>query len=289
MIRLTAGDWSAEILPELGGALGRLDWRGRAILRQTPSGSGKVLETACFPLVPYANRIDHGVFRWEGRRVVLAPTPGFEPHALHGQGWHEAWTVAEQDARSIRLRLAQPAGDWPWAWSAEQVVVLDEAGLTIRLSLTNDDVTAMPAGVGLHPYLATEPGDRLKMDAPQVWLTDETQIPTGLAEASAVMDWRDGPEISAAPFVDHAYQSWGGVAKVIGCERTIRISAFGASRLHVYAPGNGDFVCLEPVSHRPDAHNAPAGEDTGPVRLAPGQTLELTIKIAAELSGEGRT
>lgn len=284
VIRLEAGDWSAEVLPGLGGALGRLDWRGRVVLRPTPRGTEKVLETACFPLVPYANRIDHGVFQWQGRRVALAPTPGFEPHVLHGQAWREAWTVVEQDARSVRLRLAQPAGDWPWAWSAEQVIALDEAGLTVLLSLTNEDATSMPAGVGLHPYLAAEPGDRLRMDAPSVWLSDESQIPTRLAEASAVMDWRDGHEIASAPFVDHAYQPWDGSAEVIGVDRTIRLTATGATRLHVYAPGEGDFICLEPVSHRPDAHNAQAGEETGLIAMAPGQTLRLTMRISAEVN-----
>lgn len=279
MIRLAAGDWSAEVLPALGGALGRLDWRGGAVLRPTPSGSGHVLETACFPLVPYANRIDRGVFQWEGRRVALTPTPGFEPHVLHGQGWREAWTVADQDARSVRLTLAQPADDWPWAWSAEQVVTLDEAGLTIRLSMTNDDASIMPAGIGLHPYFATASGDRLRMAAPHVWLSGETQVPTRLAQAAAIMDWREAVEIASAPFVDHAYQVWDGAAEIIGADRTIRMSATGASRLHLYAPGEGDFVCLEPVSHRPDAHNAPTDEDSGLVALAPGETLDLSIRI----------
>lgn len=281
VIRLSAGDWSAEVLPDLGGALARLDWRGMAVLRPTPPGSDQVLETACFPLLPYANRIDHGVFDWQGRRVSLAPTPGFEPHVLHGQAWREGWSVVEQDARTVRLTLAQRAGDWPWAWSAEQVVALDEMGLTVRLSMTNEDTTSMPAGIGLHPYLAAQPGDRLRMAAASVWLSGETQIPTGLAEASAIMDWRDGPEIASAPFVDHAYQPWDGLAELIGVDRTIRLTATGASRLHVYAPGEGDFICLEPVSHRPDAHNAPAGEEAGLVSLAPGETLRLSTRIDA--------
>lgn len=259
--------------------MGDLDWRGRAILRPTPAGASNPLETACFPLVPYANRIDHGRFDWQGRKIALTPTPGFLPHALHGQGWREAWTVAEADDSSARLTLTKEAGDWPWAWRAEQVISLGETGLTIDLSLTNEDHNIMPAGVGLHPYLATEPGDRLKLKAPQVWLSDETLIPRTLAEAGAVMDWRDGPLLSTAPFVDHAYQPWDGAAELIGRERTTRLTATGASRVHVYAPGDGDFVCLEPVSHRPDAHNAPPGEDSGLVALAPGETLRLSMTI----------
>jgi aldose 1-epimerase len=279
VIRLAAGDWSADVLPELGGAIGRLDWRGRAILRPTPEGTDSVLETACFPLVPYANRIDRGTFDWQGRRVVLGATPGFEPHALHGTGWLTSWTVAEADDRSARLTLTQAAGAWPWAWSAEQRIALDETGLTIRLSLTNEDARPMPGGVGLHPYLATVPGDRLTVDASQVWLSNATLIPRELADAAAVMDWRDGPALSDAPFVDHAYQPWGGTAELVGADRTVQIAAVGASRVHVFAPGQTGFVCVEPVSHRPDAHNAPPGEASGLVSLSPGQTLDLSMTV----------
>lgn len=281
VIRLTAGDWSAEVLPDLGAALGRLDWRGRAILRPTPEGGDTVLQTGCFPLVPYANRIDRGRFPWRGRQIALTPTPGFEPHVLHGQGWREGWAVAEQDAGSVRLTLAQPAGDWPWAWSAEQVVALDDDGLSVSLSMTNEDASEMPAGIGLHPYFATSAGDRLRMGASHVWLSDETQIPIRPAQAEAIMDWREAPEIASAPFVDHAYQTWDGAAEIIGTDRTIRLAATGASRLHLYAPGSGDFVCLEPVSHRPDAHNAPAEEASGLIALAPGDTLRLSMRISA--------
>lgn len=282
MIALSRGDWAAEIRPGLGGALTALRWRDEDVLRPTPAGADNPLQTACFPLVPWANRIALARFPWDGEDVALEPTPGFEPHALHGIGWHRPWTVLSSDEVSVVMTLEQPRSDWPWAWTAEQRVTLADDGLTIALSVTNADHRAMPAGLGLHPYFVRRRETRVSFSASGVWTVDETLIPVGLAEPDAVFDWRDGPVVDAAPFVDHAYAGWDGLARVIDADRTVTLRAAPpAAGLHVFAPAGTDFVCLEPVTHRPDALNAPAGELTGVVRLEPGQTAAMSLTITA--------
>ncbi|MBX9617136.1 MAG: aldose 1-epimerase [Caulobacteraceae bacterium] len=283
MITLSRGDWAAEIRPRSGGALTRLTWRGEDVLRPTPPGVDDPLQTACFPLVPWANRIAAARFAWEGLTVELEPTPGFAPHALHGTGWHRPWGVAAADGASAVLTLEQPRSDWPWAWTAEQRFTLDGAGLSIGLSVTNADQRPMPAGLGLHPYFVRRPGTRVSFEASGVWTVDEALIPVDLAEPDAVFDWCDGPDVEAAPFVDHAYAGWDGVARLTDADRTVTLrGSANASVLHVFAPAGGDFVCLEPVTHPPDALNAPAGEETGLVRLEPGQTSAMSLTITAE-------
>lgn len=280
MITLSAGGWRAAVLPHVGGAIGRLDWRGRPVFRPAPEATTNRLETGCFPLVPYANRIDGGRFRWAGRDIDLGATPGFEPHALHGQGWREPWDVVEVDGASVRLVLRTPAGAWPWDWAAEQSVRLSEAGLRIDLTVTNKDAAPMPAGLGLHPYFATAAGDRVRLSATSVWV-GATLIPDRREPPGAVLDWADGLERGAAPFVDHAYDGWTGVAEIAGDVRTVRLSS-AAPVLHVYAPPGEGFVCLEPVSHRPNAVNAP-DDARSPMRaLQPGETLRLSMSVTAE-------
>ena len=283
MIALTHGDWNLKVSPDLGASILGLTRQGRDILRPAPDDANDPLSTGNFPLAPYANRIAHGQFAWGGAEITLPATPGFEPHALHGIGWHRPWTVERQSDRAIRLTLScAPSPEWPWAWSATHDIALDDRGVTLGLTITNQGDRGMPAGLGLHPYFATEPGTILTLPAPRVWLNGVDEIPTHLTEASAIHDWTGGTPVASAPFVDNAYADWTGTAHLTHPEHVVEITASPNARwAQVYAPRGADFICVEPVTHRPDAHNAPSGEDSGLVRLDPGQTLEITALIRA--------
>jgi len=287
VIRLGAGDWRAVLAPALGGAVMALAWRDRPILRPTPPDADDPLQAACFPLVPYANRIDRGRFAFDGEAHDIGATPGFEPHALHGVGWRTAWNTAASDKTSARLTLDHPGSTaWPWGFHAEQAFNLSHEGLRIDLTMTNTAGRAAPAGLGLHPYLHRGPGDRLALAAPHAWAADATLIPSRLVPASAVYDWRAAPRLAQAPFVDNAYEGWDGSARLIGEDGvTALVAAPGVSRVHVYAPLDADFVCVEPVTHRPDALNAPAGEDAGLAVLRPGETLTLSMTLGVQMPG----
>lgn len=282
MIVLQAGDWRTVLNPALGGSVAELSWRGLPVLRPTPHDADEPLQTACFPLVPWANRIANGRFVFDGRACDVGATPGFEPHALHGLGWRRSWDAEVLGSAGAVLPLRHPGGqDWPWAFSAKQRFRLSEDGLHIALSMTNTDSEGRPAGLGLHPYLHRLPDDRLTLAAPRVWRADETLIPCELAPAQAVFDWRDGPAIADAPFVDNAYEDWNGTARLAHADWSVTLASPDTRRVHVYAPQDADFVCIEPVSQQPDALNAPADEASGLVILSPGQTLSLSMTISA--------
>lgn len=283
MIELAHGDWSLTLRPDLGAAVTRLTWRDHDILRPTPAGATHPLETGSFPLVPYANRIDRGAFVFEGRDIALPPTPGFEPHALHGTGWLQAWTVLESGPSFVDLALRTHAtADWPWAWTASHGFRLDADGVEMSVSITNDDAEPMPAGLGLHPYFAIAPETVLTAPAHRVWLNDANEIPEQLAPAASVIDWSHGATVSSAPFVDNAYADWAGTAQLRHDHHFVTLTASTNARwIQIYAPGAGDFVCLEPVTHRPNGHNAASDEDSGLISLAPGQTLSMSMRISA--------
>ena len=65
-----------------------------------------------------------------------------------------------------------------------------------------------------------------------------------------------------------------GTASVTDDCGTITLAAEGAGLLHLYAPDDPTILCLEPVSHLPDAANA------GAMPLcAPGETVSLSLRI----------
>lgn len=218
------------------------------------------METGSFPLVPYANRIDRGAFSFAGRDIALPPTPGFGAHALHGVGWLKAWSVVRTGTDVVDLALSvEPCPDWPWAWSAAHRLCLDDDGLEMTLSITNADREPMPAGLGLHPCFVIGPETVLTASAGRVWANGADEIPEQLIPAARIMDWSDGASVMAAPFVDNAYTDWSGSARLAHAEHEVRVTASANARwLQIYAPNDTGFVCVEPVTHRPNAHNAPA-------------------------------
>ncbi|MEG2902226.1 MAG: hypothetical protein RR983_18175 [Massilia sp.] len=99
---------AAEIVPQIGGSLARLDWlRGAQpvpLLRGLPpdfSGMPQPGQLACFPLVPWSNRIAPSGFEYAGQRYVPTPNRPGEKVAIHGDGWQQAWDVQSLTFDSI--------------------------------------------------------------------------------------------------------------------------------------------------------------------------------------------
>lgn len=280
MIVLEQGDWRLAVRPELGCSVSRLTRRGRDVLRPAPDGAIDILEMACFPLVPYANRIADGRFSFDGQAVALPVADRFAPHALHGDGWLARWDLLEQSGSSASFVYRHDGAGWPWPFEAVQTFTLTGSGLRIDLSVLNVAETPAPAGLGLHPYLPAGDETRLALAAEAVWAVDSGLIPTALVQPDEVLDWSAGPRVAEAPFVDNCYAGWSGSARLAEPDHITTITASPeAAWAHVYAPGEG-FCCVEPVTHRPDAVNAPQSEASGLVVLAPGRALSMWMEIA---------
>ena len=283
VVRIASGAWEARLLPALGGAIVSLRLTDRDILRPSPESPGRVLDTACFPLVPYANRIAHGRFAFDGREITLPRNFGDHPHSLHGASWQATWTVETVAPDHVVLVHEHEAdAAWPWRYRAEQAFRLNDDGLSVTLALTNRDSSVMPAGLGFHPYFPAEPKTKLQMATGGAWLSDAEQLPVGLAPAEAVEDWTDGAPVIRSALVDHCFAGWDGAAVLTTGAHQTMLSADGARFVHVHIPPHVDFVGIEPVSHMPDAINRPEPpEDSGLTTLAPGATMRLTMRIAA--------
>jgi aldose 1-epimerase len=279
MLTLRAGDWEAEVRPEIGGSLGALRHGGADVLRPMPAGSSDPLEAACFPLVPYCNRIRDGRFAFAGREVALPANFPPEPHSLHGLGWQAPWTVTGEGGFKCSLAHRHDgSGGWPWAYDAEQRLRLGAQGCAITLDVTNRGETPMPCGVGLHPYFRRRSETRVRFGSSGMIVVDDGLIPTGeMVLSGRVADFEAGAALPAR-LVDHCFPGWDAAATIADDLGTIELTARGAPLLHVYAPEDGSTLCLEPVSHPPDALNqAPAAMTA----LPPGCSATLTMRISS--------
>lgn len=282
-IILKAGALEAALSPSLGGALLWFAADGADLLRRTPDGATDPLETANFPLVPYANRIAHGRFTFDGTTCQLPLNFGDHPHSLHGFGWQTAWMAVETSERHATL-VHEHGGDagWPWAYRAEQTVVLTQSSLSLTLTITNEGDRPMPAGLGFHPYFAGDAATRLQFDAGSLWLSTPDMLPEREAPADALGDWSRPSPVLGDSLIDNVYGGWSGVARVErGDGLRLVLTGDGVDWLHVYRPPGLDFFCLEPVSHMPDAiHRG------GMAVVDPGRQSRIGMTIAVHKGDE---
>ncbi|HMA13679.1 MAG: aldose 1-epimerase [Bacteroidota bacterium] len=287
-LRLADGIAEVEVAPADGGSLAAFRWRAgdRTIdwLRPAPAAGGFAPNAgACFPLVPYSNRIRDGRFRFDGREHCLRPNFGASPHSIHGHGWQHPWDVTARSETAVTLTFRHDGGDWPQPYRAEQRIALDDGVLSLALSVTNEGRGSMPAGLGLHPYFPRTPDCRLTAPVARMWATDAEVMPTALVTPSPGADPNAGLRPAGAA-LDNVFTGFGGQAVIDWPERgtALTLEADPAfAFVVVYTPPGADFFCAEPVSHCTDAVNlAAAGQgDTGLRTLAPGETFAATLRL----------
>jgi aldose 1-epimerase len=267
--------------PRRGGAIRAFDWRGKDIFRPTAASAGDdPFDTACFPMVPYVNRVAHGRFNFGGHAVQLARNWSEDPHPLHGQGWRAPWTVEAASDSSARLRFEGGADDWPWRYRSEQSFQLLADELSVELRIENLSDTAMPAMLGLHPYFRQPEQAQLQAQLPRVWLTDRAALPVQEERTPAAWSFEPARPIGAVA-LDNGFSGWNGVATLRWPDRTVTVRATHCDCLHVYAPAGQDFFCIEPQSAAPGALSRNAGEAGA---LAPGERFAIRVQFAVGAS-----
>lgn len=94
VLSLRAGRLAVDLAPA-GGSIARfaIETVGTIIdlLRPTDSDA-----KACYPLVPFSNRIANGRLIVDGEEFVLAPNWPGQRHPMHGDGWARPWWVARR-------------------------------------------------------------------------------------------------------------------------------------------------------------------------------------------------
>ncbi|MBU6206700.1 MAG: aldose 1-epimerase [Alphaproteobacteria bacterium] len=282
LIDLRAGDYRLVLEPERGGSIALFEWRGRAILRPTCGPS--MLDTACFPLVPFSNRIASGRFSYGGMPVRLNPNLSGTAHPLHGYGWLSEWQIVEASASSALLEHRYPAGgEWPWRYVARQRFDLEATGLVMALSITNLGASAMPAGLGYHPYFQRYPQTRYLGRHTGEWQNSQDCLPVRLDARAEAIDWWCGQPVGNR-IVDTVYGGRSGALAITHPDQGLTITLSPSENLPftvVYTPDGEDYFCVEPVSHITNAHNLDR-KDNGLVDLLPGQSLCVECHVRAE-------
>lgn len=287
-ITLEAFGWRAVILPSLGGAMASLHFEGKPVLRSAKPDVGNILDCASFPLVPFANRIGHGLLRIGERTVQLDREPVALPHAHHGHGWQSEWQVDDVSDRHLTLFCDHPGqgaqGDsgWPWSYRAEQRFVIHPGGIRIDMAIINRNPhSAMPCGTGIHPYFVRRSASALTVRATGMWANHPDGLAKALEPTTLFQGARPVP-VDALEGLDNFFPCTDPVT-IWGGDHPIVVHGSAMAGVHVYVPAGEDYFCVEPVSHPPDAFGR--GEYQGGDIIAPGATYHRRwdIGLAAGL------
>jgi aldose 1-epimerase len=266
MLELQNHDVTLQLTPNSGGIL-RFCWRDMDVFRRAKEDCAPV-DLACFPMLPFAGRIDHGRFSAGGKDIHLAPSnPAADVvHALHGYGWVNRWQVVYSSMSAAKMRFCYQPGDWPWPFLAEQEFCLLADGYSHLLTLRNDGDTPMPAGMGIHPFFPLADA-KLQLDAKRMWTNDADMMPAQCVEVHPSRQWLGNTPL------DNCTTGIAGPIQLAWPSHSLRVEPDSAFTFaHIYAPEGQNFFCVEPVSHMPNALNrGESRAETGVRWLSPGE------------------
>ena len=291
MLEIKNAALSARILPEAGGGLAGFDWHGRhesiPLMRRYEPAHGTLQrpvdpnQLACYPLLPWSNRIAEGGFQVDGRWVALTPNREGEPWPIHGSGWQRAWQVHMHTTHEVQLSLRESSST-AYSYVATLRYALHDDALRIDLSVTNTGSATMPFGLGLHPFFPRHGEVGLLAPASHVWINDgQSPLPVERVAVSPNWDFRNA---RALPFegLDNAFDAWTGDAVIhwAALQLGLRINA-DVNAFVLYTPADADYFCFEPVDHPINAVHLPGGAAAhGMTMLAPRATLERRFTLS---------
>jgi aldose 1-epimerase len=283
-----------HVAPELGGAVVAWDWKisgaWTPIFRPWDGKIEDRYTLACFPLVPWSNRITRGGFEYNGVFHPIALNRHGEPYPIHGDGWLQAWMVSEQTANSIRLSLESRrfAGN-PYDYTASQLFTLLPNGIAIELSVTHLGDEPLPYGLGLHPYFVRNEETRLMAKTSGVWLSGKDPIPVEHAtDFPPTWDY-NAPSLLDGPLIDNCFTGWDGRAVIGYPDRHMLVTMTMADcngYSLMYRPPDLPYFCYEPITQPIDAFHMEGRP--GLVELRKGESFALRVTFEVDASDAPR-
>jgi aldose 1-epimerase len=286
-------------LPGPGGAMVRLidDLALLPEVRERPSRGGTPI------LFPWCGRLAGGEYSYRGRKLKW-PHLDQAGNALHGFVMGRAWRVEDAQAadEAAELRCSISSNEhpdtttgYPFGWRLTVTTVLEPERLTMRAEVANTGDTALPFGLGLHPYFTLNASPRadweMHAEAASEWNWEAIRRFQSAADFPRLKSQQTLPDpvrLGTGNF-DHGLTD---LAVNSGCvEASLADPAAGTSivmqaspdfqTLLFYTSPTRSAACLEPWTCTVNAFNlAAAGyPDTGLIELSPAETWRAEMRL----------
>jgi aldose 1-epimerase len=300
------------VVPDLGNFAYVFTVNGKEVLI-TPDSFGAYEEKHWFGwgipfLAPYANRIDHDYYYFQGKKFLLNDALGnilrVPPNNLPIHGllvFDPRWEVAktggsDADGAFITSRLEfykypDLMAQFPFAQVYEVTYRLKDGRLECTTRVSNVGKSPMPVHFGYHPYFHPD-GPRenwtLGIGAQKHWIVDKALIPTG--ETEPAENFLPGVNKSFTlekQFIDDGFSGFARDAQGLGHIWTKGQSqkievVYGKEYDYaiVYAPLDNTLICIEPQTGPTNAFNlAHEGKFEGLIVLDPGKSFKAAYWI----------
>jgi len=135
-------------------------------------------------LLPFPNRVDGGLYEFDGNENQLPLTEPAADNAIHGLTRWLDWTALSwTNSQVILVQRLYPQDGYPFTLALQIEYTLSDAGLTVATTATNVGPGPLPFGAGHHPYLTVGTplinAAALRLPAATYLETDDRLIPTG--------------------------------------------------------------------------------------------------------------
>jgi len=147
----------AKIQLNLGGSLQELILNGHHIIKDLkPLTYDNTYASSI--LFPFANRIEDGIYKFEGEDYFLDINQLQENNALHGLVYNKRFELVEKRATEeeavVLLRYEEQihTKGFPYTYCIDLKYTLTKEGLDLSVSIKNTDNKTFPFTVGWHPY-----------------------------------------------------------------------------------------------------------------------------------------
>jgi aldose 1-epimerase len=249
-------------------------------------------------LFPFPNRIRGGKFTWDGKTYQLPLNDPSGKNAIHGFACRHSWRLLTTGADAMsawltaEFRAALDAPETLPLWPADHRLMLTFRLRQDRLRLEAvidqpDDGTALPFGLGFHPYFQLESPNTTVLAPAQTFWALEDSLPTGTRVAvDSARDLNAARPASALQLDDVLTNLPSGPLNIDGLVfrgRVGRVALWTSPtfrELVAFTPPHRQAVCLEPYTCTTDAVNLQAqGIDAGWMVLGPRQTWSSVIEM----------
>jgi aldose 1-epimerase len=258
----SVGEASVVVDAARGCRLASLVVGGRELLVVDPARGP--LEWGCYPMAPFAGRVRHGRFSFDGATYELPCN--FPPHAIHGTVFDAEWAAVDVGAFDAVWTIPLRA-PWPFRGRVVQRVSLAADRVVLTLEVHADD-GPMPASCGWHPWWRRPVS--AAVDATAMWRRD----PDGIPDGSLVPPPTIGPHDDCFTGLRSAP-----VLSFDGGGPTVTVESSCPNVVVFDEPA--DAVCVEPQTHPPDALNL------GPAVVAPDRPLVAGVTFRWSAAGDG--